>query len=77
MTSINEQLFGYIKQDNLVGIKYLVSLGADIRTKNDYGVKYASEYGHLEVVKYPDINEISNNKLKIFEIRDSYRQQRD
>ena len=33
-------------------VKYLVSLGADIRSKNDYAVKYASLNCHHEVVKY-------------------------
>ena len=33
-------------------IKYLVSLGADIRVRNDWAIQWASKYGHLETVKY-------------------------
>ena len=33
-------------------VKYLVSLGADIRSCNNEAVQLASEYGHIEVVKY-------------------------
>ena len=33
-------------------VKYLVSLGADIRAAGDYAVRWASENGHLETVKY-------------------------
>ena len=33
-------------------VKYLVSLGAGIRSQDDYAVILASRYGHLEVVKY-------------------------
>jgi hypothetical protein len=33
-------------------VKYLVSLGADIRSEDDYAVRWASKYGHLEMVRY-------------------------
>ena len=43
---------GLLKNGHLEIVKYLVSLGADIRSYNDYAVRWASRYGHLEVVKY-------------------------
>jgi len=33
-------------------VKYLVTLGADIRAADNYAVKMASRNGYLEVVKY-------------------------
>ena len=33
-------------------VKYLVSLGADIRAQDDLAVRYASWSGNLELVKY-------------------------
>ena len=33
-------------------VKYLVSLGADIRSNNDYTVQWASANDHIQVVKY-------------------------
>ena len=33
-------------------VKYLVSIGADIRSENDYTLQLASRYGHLEMVKH-------------------------
>ena len=33
-------------------LKYLVSLGADIRNQNDWAVRFASGNGNLEMVKY-------------------------
>ncbi len=40
------------KNGHLEVVKYLVSLGANIRSENDFALKYASRNGHLEVVKY-------------------------
>ncbi len=50
--SLNRCLIDNCKKNQLEIIKFLVSLGADIRAKNDYAVRLASENGHLEVVKY-------------------------
>ena len=47
-----DQLIEYCKQGDLVGIKYIVSLGADIRANDDNAVRCASRNGHLQVVKY-------------------------
>jgi hypothetical protein len=33
-------------------VKYLVSQGADISADDNYAAKFASRYGHLEVVEY-------------------------
>ncbi|QTF49398.1 putative ankyrin repeat protein [Acanthamoeba polyphaga mimivirus] len=40
------------EEGHLEVVKYLVSLGADIRAHNDYAVRMASMDGHHEVVKY-------------------------
>ena len=32
--------------------KYLVENGADVKTNNNYALRWASRYGHLDVVKY-------------------------
>ena len=48
----NDLLIESIIIGNLEQIKYLVSLGADIRSGNDFAVRLASADGHLEVVKY-------------------------
>ena len=40
------------EEGNLETVKYLVSLGADVRADNDYAVRSASRNGHLETVKY-------------------------
>ena len=32
--------------------EYLVSVGADVHVDNDFAIRYASEEGHLDVVKY-------------------------
>ena len=38
------------RNGHLEMVKYLVSLGADIQSKNDWAVRLASLKGHLEVV---------------------------
>ena len=43
------------KSGDLEGVKYFVSFvsqGADVKADNNYAVQFASENGHLEVVKY-------------------------
>ena len=36
----------------LLFFEHLVSIGADVRTDDDFAVRWASENGHLETVKY-------------------------
>ncbi|AKI79255.1 ankyrin repeat-containing protein [Acanthamoeba polyphaga mimivirus] len=33
-------------------VEYLVNLGADIRSENNYAIQSASQNGHLEVIEY-------------------------
>src|SRR6185436_12998676 len=40
------------KNGNLVGLKYLVDLGADIHTNNEQALRCSAANGHLELVKY-------------------------
>ena len=47
---MDQELCAAIKIGELEKVKYLVSLGADIRGKNDHSVKLASSYGHLHMV---------------------------
>ena len=49
---MTKQLFDAVRNNNLEKVKNLVSLGADIRSQNDWAVRWASEKGHLEMVKY-------------------------
>jgi ankyrin repeat protein len=49
---MTQELFDAIRYNDLEKVKYLVSLGADIRSYNDYAVRLASLNGHVEVVKY-------------------------
>ena len=49
---MNAKLFDAVEANDLEKVKYLVSIGADIRSNNDYAVKWASENGHLEMVQY-------------------------
>ena len=42
----------YAKYGILKVVKYLVSMGADIHSDNEYAIRYASRDGHLAVVKY-------------------------
>jgi hypothetical protein len=37
---------------NIDTFKYLISLGINLRTNDDYAIKWASTNGHLEIVKY-------------------------
>jgi len=36
----------------VLAVKYLVSVGANIHSHNDYALRQSAEFGHLEVVKY-------------------------
>lgn len=52
---------------NLMCVKYLVSVGADIHVDDDYSLRCSARYGHLEVVKYlvslgADINKLEKIK---------------
>ena len=49
---MTQQLFDAIRYNCLKKVKYLVSLGANIRCENDYAVRVASMNGHLEIVEY-------------------------
>jgi len=40
------------KKGDLNGVKYLVSVGADIHVENELALIRSAYYGHLEVVKY-------------------------
>jgi len=40
------------EKGHLEVVKYLISMGADVHTRNDYPLGLASMNGHLEVVKY-------------------------
>jgi ankyrin repeat protein len=41
-----------MRNNNLKGLKYLVSQGADVRAQRDYAVRLAAAKGHLSMVKY-------------------------
>ena len=43
---MNSTLSEACKEVDLERVKYLVSLGADIRGNNDYALRYASRNGH-------------------------------
>ena len=52
---------------NLMCIKYLVSVGADIHAWDDYSLRHSAWNGHLEVVKFltsvgADINKLEKIK---------------
>ena len=49
---MTQSFFDAVKANNLEKVKYLVSLGADIRSTDDYAIRWASLNGHLEMVKY-------------------------
>ena len=48
----HKTLIDTVKAGNLIGIKYHISCGADIRVKDDYALRYSAENGHIDVVKY-------------------------
>ena len=48
----NDAVIEVSKNGHLEVVKYLVSQGADIKTRDNYAVRWASRNGHLEVVKY-------------------------
>ncbi|AKI80641.1 putative ankyrin repeat protein [Acanthamoeba polyphaga mimivirus] len=52
INSLNSQLVNNCKTGNLNMVKYLIDLGADIKSDNNSAVIYASKNGHLEVVEY-------------------------
>jgi len=47
-----ESLWYLCQIGDLNGVKYLVSMGADIHALNDYALSHSACYGHLEIVKY-------------------------
>ena len=49
---MNSDIITAVKANDLEKIKYLVSLGADIRSENDWAVRCAAGNGYLEMVKY-------------------------
>lgn len=49
---MDQELCIAVKIGDLKKVKYIVSLGTDIRINDDYTIKLASLYGHLEMVKY-------------------------
>ncbi len=51
-SSIQDIFYLASENGHLEIVKYLVSLGADVRALDNYAVRYASENGHLETVKY-------------------------
>ena len=49
---MNNQLFEAVKNNDLEMVKYLVSLGADIRSRDDFAVILASGNGHIHILKW-------------------------
>ena len=47
-----QELIDACKSGELSAVQHLVSLGADIRTKDDRAVRLAAQNGHLEVIEY-------------------------
>ncbi len=41
-----------IDNDNLIGVKYLLEMGADIHANDNYALRFSAENGRLEIVKY-------------------------
>ena len=64
-----QELYDAVKDGDLEKVKYLVSLGADIRSGNDLAVQVASENGYIDVVKYlvslgADIRSLNDEAVK-------------
>ena len=52
MQNLNDDLFKASKLGLLKVVKYLVENGANIHVYDNQAVRWASNNGHLEVVKY-------------------------
>ena len=50
MTDLDRQLIGAVRDSDIDRVKYLVSQGADITTNDNFVVRLASGYGHLDTV---------------------------
>ena len=48
MSSLNQACI----EGDLERVKYLCEAGADIRSENNYAVRFASANGHYQLVKY-------------------------
>jgi len=62
---LNQVLFKYSRLGYLLVIQYLVSIGANIHAYDGYALRWAAEYGHLQVVQYllnPPVNNFLNRK---------------
>ena len=62
-------IFSLIYRGDLEGIKYLVSLGADLNERNGFSIVWASKNGELAIVKYLvkqgiDIRSENNSAIK-------------
>jgi ankyrin repeat protein len=51
-SQLNYDLINASKLGDLVNVKSLIEKGADIHANEDYALQVASEFGHLEVVKF-------------------------
>mgnify|MGYP002623484910 CR=1 FL=1 len=49
---LDESLIEASRRNDLPAVKYLLSLGADIHTEDDYPLRVAAGEGHLEMVKF-------------------------
>jgi ankyrin repeat protein len=66
LNSSNEEGSGVINLITLFlmsVVEYLIKNGADVHAQDDYAFKYASRYGHKDVVKYLN-NHIKNEKIE-------------
>lgn len=49
---LDSQLIEWCRRGQLEVVRELVDMGADVRAKDDYALRWSAEHGHLEVTDY-------------------------
>ena len=70
---LNNMLIEMAKQGSLQGMNYFIKRGADIHSRDDWALRFASQHGHLEMVIYLIENGANVNAQDDFSLRESIR----